>query len=69
MHRNEDGSRLEGKYDMRGLIYQRSERSLLEPGGFLILCPKDVHMSGVCEETPEKVIAKVSESSACTVDG
>ena len=31
------------------------EEYLLEPGDFLILYPKDAHMPGVCEGTPEKV--------------
>ena len=35
--------------DIQYIIY------LLEPGDFLILYPKDAHMPGVCEGTPEKV--------------
>ena len=27
MHRNEDGGRLEGKYDLRGLNRQKSEKN------------------------------------------
>jgi len=38
---------------------------LLEPGDFLILSPKDAHMPGICEGTPEKV-QKVVEKVPCS---
>ena len=44
----------------------------LGPGDFLILFPKDAHMPGVCEGTPEKVqkaVVKVPYTNACTVEG
>ena len=50
----------------------KGKEYLLGPGDFLILFPKDAHMPGVCEGTPEKVqkaVVKVPYTNACTVEG